>query len=270
MAKLLHLCLIRVLIFQFIFVHAVPSKTCVIRARRTFKASSFSDCHRSICGSLDTGYATSTFLNRLSDTCRAQMKTYRSPQAVAGGWLVRHDVPTASKCSTQRQSAHPTNPVVIELGYGSPFIMCTIPKVGCTNFRKLLRTLFLVPKLPPPNPTKQTMKAHFGIYSTLWHYHHMDVRLDDRYPSFALGRNPCASDPQALRPCQRRLATVGVIAIAPRVPVWTPWVGGRSNFHSVLQSMSDLCTLAGGAIVGFLCPLQKRCIQTLIIIIMEV
>jgi hypothetical protein len=218
MAKLVHLCLICIFLLQSIVVHAVPSKPCVKLARRTLKASS-SDCHTSICGSLDTGYATSTFLNRLSDTCRAQMETYRSPQAVAGGWLVRHDVPIASKCSTQRRSADPTNPVVIEVGYGSPFIICTIPKVGCTNFRKLLRALLLVPKLPLANPAEQWKQAHFGMYPTLWHYHHMDVRLDGRYPSFALGRNPCASDPQALRPCLRRLATA---AVAPQVPVWPP------------------------------------------------
>lgn len=52
----------------------------------------------------------------------------------------------------------------------APFAMCTIPKVGCTNFRKLLAALVFDPEPLPRDAFSQYYKPHIWKYPSVWHY----------------------------------------------------------------------------------------------------
>ena len=64
--------------------------------------------------------------------------------------------------------------------------------------RKLLQVLIHAPDPLPPTAGRQWNQAHFGKYPTLWHYSFPDAVTNDRFPSFIIGRNPCASPPTAV------------------------------------------------------------------------
>jgi hypothetical protein len=50
------------------------------------------------------------------------------------------------------------------------FAMCTVPKVGCTNFRKLIAALVAAPERLPPDAFTQYFKPHVWRYPSVWHY----------------------------------------------------------------------------------------------------
>jgi Sulfotransferase family len=70
------------------------------------------------------------------------------------------------------------------------FIMCTVPKVACSSFRKLLNAVIRHPDKPAAKTWDQIMSAHFDIYPTVWHYQKRHHNLTTTHPSFILGRNP--------------------------------------------------------------------------------
>ena len=92
------------------------------------------DCQAAVCGRLDTSYEGPPFLQRLSPQCRAQMEQYRSSHAKSAGRVMKAEN-KRGKCAKRPNSITPSNPVVIDGHNSAPFIMCTVPKVGCTNFR---------------------------------------------------------------------------------------------------------------------------------------
>ena len=102
--------------------------------------------------------------------------------------------------------------MVIDGPYSDPFIMCTIPKVGCSNFRKLMRVLFTPPEQLPQTQQQQLYRAHFALYPTIWHYNHTGAVLDDSFPAFAIGRDPCDPFNSRKRIAHRNLGAKGSLS----------------------------------------------------------
>jgi hypothetical protein len=174
---------------------AISSRACkatVGRAYEQYKGSK--GCRMPICGALDQDKRRTSFLERLPRQCRAVMERYRVPpsDSVHHGfprppWAAK---PLQTRCATSRPSWFPTNPVVVESPDAANFIMCTVPKVACSSFRKLLNTVIRSPDPAEPTTWDQIMKAHFDYYPTVWHYTQTHGNLTDTYPTFTVGRNP--------------------------------------------------------------------------------
>lgn len=173
---------------------ATPSRDCMHHVTRALHSGQMR-CEDAVCGPLRTPTDLRlTFTERLSGECKAQMDAYRmlNTTSRSDSLVAAQPGGQASKCAADLSAANPNNPVVVQSRNAAPFMMCTIPKVACTNFRKLLRVLMLYPEPLPKGADEQMWPAHFGIFPTLWQYAHADAPLTDRYPSFILGRNPCA------------------------------------------------------------------------------
>jgi Sulfotransferase family len=89
-----------------------------------------------------------------------------------------------------------TRPPRVQRAGAKPFALATIPKVGCSNLRKLLQVLIKdEPRrraLPPSHawhiPSEEIHNIHLP---TVWHYDHEPrVDLSGRLPTFIVGRNP--------------------------------------------------------------------------------
>ena len=94
-------------------------------------------------------------------------------------------------CATSKRAWSPTSPVVVETPFTSSFIMCTVPKVACSSFRKLLNTVIRSPDPAEASTWDQIMKAHFDFYPTVFHYKAPELHnLSQTHPSFILGRSP--------------------------------------------------------------------------------
>ena len=173
---------------------AISSRDCkalVSQAVQRFNGRG--QCHSKFCGWLDETPPSVPFTDKLSPACKAVMERYRAPPTP----MLQHGFPQPplvssirAYCSSHKTASRPTNAVVVETPVTSKFIMCTVPKVACSSFRKLLNTLI---RWPDPAETKtwdQIMKAHFDYYSTVWHYKHRHHNITQTHPSFILGRNP--------------------------------------------------------------------------------
>jgi Sulfotransferase family len=76
-----------------------------------------------------------------------------------------------------------------------PFILATIPKVACTNLRKLTQVLI---RDDPYHKTPRKGHSysfrdgsvHNTHLPTVWHYEQPNVDLSGRLPSFLVARNP--------------------------------------------------------------------------------
>ena len=164
----------------------------MIQASKRHVASSSASC-QPVCGKLDHAAGEASFTDKLSERCRVAMGTYWATLPPDTGLI---NPAGWGKCATKQGSSTGSNPVVVASRNTSPFIMCTVPKAACTDQRKLLRALMVAPRNSswqmPATARGQAVHAHAGKYSTLWHYQHEAEPLDDRFPSFVVGRNPCA------------------------------------------------------------------------------
>lgn len=186
---------------------AVPSRLCRRLAERNTGAQQADrnrPCEPAVCGTLSDGASTTTFSSRLSESCAAEMSKYRTAPA-NGEWLVKRfpgsqDWREWSKCANGNSALQATNPVVINVRGLQPFMLCSVPKVACTNLRKLLQAILAKPGAPyDPDPDAQMHLAHFGSFPTLWHYRRANAQVTDTFPSLTVGRNPCA--PRAACTC---------------------------------------------------------------------
>ena len=185
---------------------ALPSRMCRRLVERTVSAQANDpnrQCEPAICGTLTDGASATTFSSRLSESCAVEMAQYRTV-AANGEWLIKRidgrqqDWRELSKCANGASAMQATNPVVINVRNLEPFMMCSVPKVACTNIRKLLQAILAKPGAPyNPNPDAQMRLAHFGSFPTLWHYRRAHAQVTDTFPSFIIGRSPCAAAPHA-------------------------------------------------------------------------
>lgn len=182
---------------------ALNSNECFEKLRKG-KPEVGQGCHEALCGPLETAEAELPFLERLAPACRAQMEAYRDTSATQGTAILHANATGSRKCATSPLANRATNPVVIATPFTQPFVMCTIPKAGCTNFRKLFNVLLTLPATPPQKKWAQKSLGHKSRYSTVFHYELDAASHDDRRPHFILGRNPCAPAMTVCR-CMRAL-----------------------------------------------------------------
>lgn len=114
------------------------------------------------------------FTSRLSDQCAALFDSYQSSWSKLGmSNLVSHD--PLRPCD--KKAAHSANnPVLVSSNTTATFALCTVPKSGCSNIRKLLFALVTDPIPPEMDAMTQFSKPHHFKYPTVWFY---DVPSND-------------------------------------------------------------------------------------------
>lgn len=89
-------------------------------------------CLEPSCGYLTGTFVSETFFESLSPTCQAIMQQFTArPQSELEG-------PGKGECTTYDAGSRPTSPVVVQTGVSPTFVMCTVPKAGCSQLRTLL------------------------------------------------------------------------------------------------------------------------------------
>eukprot|EP00892_Ulva_mutabilis_P001655 jgi/Ulvmu1/11490/UM077_0039.1 len=143
----------------------MSSHDCVLRLHQSSAAERTARCvNKPICGNFPPN--TVNFRERLSPQCAALFDTYRSiwPQrGVTANRLAPNSCPFAA--ATQ---AH--NPVVVSTNTTATFVMCTVPKVGSTNTRKLINTIVSDPDPPVLDAFDQIVLSHKSKYPNVGHF----------------------------------------------------------------------------------------------------
>lgn len=181
-------------------VAALDSELCLARLQQGL--STPAPCHSPMCGQLHVDETRAPFLDRLSPSCRRVMEAYASEPptqrflrtsdplqqqstSVAFGLRTLHTAEQSNtdtdfvKCSTTHAASFASNPVVVERPDTANFVVCTVPKAGCSLFRSLLFAL--------THPSEDTASFHGSVvhqvpYPTIWHYSETS-NLPDSYPS---------------------------------------------------------------------------------------
>lgn len=187
-----------IFVFQAGAIQALSSRRClelVERFQLAVDSGRATKCWP-LCGSLDTDNHHLEFMDRLSPSCQAVMSRYKAAMSSLPAYLgplARSDnlnrnklFPSADTCSRFKQAGSATNPVVVELETSAPFVMCTVPKAGCTLLRSLL---YVLTRRSQDSVFFKNGHVHDAQYSTALHYHHQS-ELPDTYPTFVVGRNP--------------------------------------------------------------------------------
>lgn len=184
---------------------ALNSRECITKVK-SLDSSTGRDvgelaCPRSVCGPLDIPFNGTTageqqqqeqsFLKRLSPQCQDVMHTYRRADLETPlGLHTKRDEETGEHrgpCPDHRGATTPTNPVVVQAPGVQSFVICTVPKSGCTNLRKLMHAVMNYPSSAPTNAVKAFWEVQESDYPSLWHYDIAPVPADV-YPSFIVGR----------------------------------------------------------------------------------
>lgn len=108
------------------------------------------------------------FTTQLSPQCAALLGTYRSLWSKIGlsNTVTHHK----TRPCTLRRTTAPRNPVVISSNSTATFVLCTAPKAGCTNLRKLMHAIISDPVHTSTDAYGQFAGVHFARYPTVWHY----------------------------------------------------------------------------------------------------
>lgn len=174
---------------------ALQSQECINKALSLGTEQKQGRCPQPVCGALDIPETSESFLNRMSPQCQDVMKQYR--RLDVGTPLGLHlDVNNETRkqkgghsgpCPERRGATTPTNPVVVQAPGVRSFVICTVPKSGCTSLRKLMHAVINNGKRTPESSLSVPGNPHRHDYATLWHYEHSEVPADV-YPSFIVGR----------------------------------------------------------------------------------
>lgn len=112
------------------------------------------------------------------------------------------------------------------------FLLCSVPKVGCTNLRKLLHAMLQDPNPPIRDAFTQFNKVHLPPYPTIWHY-----RLPHPDPRNALTPSDYDGDVNTTAP-EPFAPIVGTAP--PRVPDGIPsFVVGRNPYVRLVSGYLD-------------------------------
>jgi Sulfotransferase family len=126
-------------------------------------------CTKHVCGTVPE--TDMKFHERLSPQCSALMDQYKSTWSRSG----RSNQLSPHPCTSSNKALGPHGPVLISSQHPiATFAMCTIPKIACTNFRKLLSTVMLYPDPMPTDSFTQFFNPHVWAYPTVWHYESAD------------------------------------------------------------------------------------------------
>lgn len=183
-------------VFSIGLASAVSSRLCVdiiAKLQHGVDSGRITEC-RPLCGLLDTNNYSISFMDRLSPSCQSVMSRYKgrssSSIAVSPAHLANHTShrlpPPVHDCGQVRKASAATNPVVIETDDVAHFVMCTVPKAGCTLLRSLL---FALTRDTQGGVSFRNSVVHDTAYPTAWHYK-SETDLVDTYPTFVVGRNP--------------------------------------------------------------------------------
>lgn len=156
---------------------ALSSHDCAVRLAESTADQRQASCGgEPLCGDFPESPPDISFKDRLSPKCAALLRTYRSPwprrgitaPSVARANLARRVCPLAT-------SGNAGSPVVVSSNTSATFVMCTVPKIGSTNTRKLLSTVISDPDPIPLDAFEQTQRAHQFEYPNVGHFR---VRAD--------------------------------------------------------------------------------------------
>eukprot|EP00892_Ulva_mutabilis_P001468 jgi/Ulvmu1/11321/UM074_0036.1 len=120
----------------------------------------------SICGRLPPSPLPMS--SRLSPRCTTVLSTYRSSWAELGlsNFVTKH---SARPCKLA-DASRARSPVVVSSNSTATFVLCTVPKAGCTNLRKLLHAIISDPEHDSTDAFGQFYGTHVASYPTVWHY----------------------------------------------------------------------------------------------------
>ena len=185
--------------------------------------SSDATCQKRMCGTLPP--ASLDFRKRLSPQCSTLMAQYQSDWSHEG----LSNMLTPAPCTTQSWVVGATGPFLVsnEQRPIATFAMCTIPKVACTNFRKLLNTIIRYPEPMPSDAFTQFQKPHFWRYPSVFSYE----------PPFS---NVPPEDSQPVCNGWELPARPNDYADRPRLPAEMPsFIVGRNPYIKVLSGYLD-------------------------------
>ena len=127
------------------------------------------------CGRFPDPSQNMDFASRLSPRCAALLETFRSPESAAG---LSNVLPRdgANGCRPQ-DVAGARQPLVMASNTTATFVLCTAPKAGCTNIRKLLYSMLMHPGMPVQDALGQFLRPHTFRYPAIALYSESDVEL---------------------------------------------------------------------------------------------
>eukprot|EP00892_Ulva_mutabilis_P004683 jgi/Ulvmu1/2587/UM014_0038.1 len=199
----------------------------VTRQDKAYRKSN-APCGDPICGEIPPSPL--NFTERLSPQCSALFDSYRS------SWSRMHLSNTVKPgdrlCSHSILARSPTNPVLMSAPNTATFLLCSVPKVGCTNLRKLLYAMLQESDAPIRDAFTQFNSVHLPPYPTIWHYKlpHPDPRNALTPADFEGNINTTAPEPFA----------PGVPSAPPRVPSSIPsFVVGRNPYVRLVSGYLD-------------------------------
>lgn len=131
------------------------------------------------------------FTTQLSPQCAALLTNYRSRWSEIGlsNTMTHH---RTRPCTLQRTTV-PRNPVVISSNSTATFVLCTAPKAGCTNLRKLMHAIISHPVHTSTDAYGQFKGVHFARYPTVWHYDPPAPTPTNSSPAPTVTTNPTRS-----------------------------------------------------------------------------
>ena len=137
-------------------------KVAAAHVRRKYDPS---QCSKYMCGNVPKTEV--IFEERLSPQCSALMDEYKSTWSLNG----LSNLMDTRPCTSSRWAIRPTGPILVSNKEPiATFAMCTMPKVACTNFRKLLSLLIRYPEAMPTDSFEQFQNPHTWAYPNVWHY----------------------------------------------------------------------------------------------------
>lgn len=216
------------ILLQIVGIHAVSSNVCLSLIQKLQRAidGGIAKC-RPPCGRLDTGdlfRRPVSFMDRLSPSCQAVLSRYsrtsrraeisqasygNASRYISTSWPSMGPGAIMSdggfprlECSNLHAAAYATNPVVVEVDDAANFAMCTVPKAGCTLFRSIL---YVLTRRPERSLSFRNGDVHTVDYPTGLFYEHQPA-LEDKYPTFVLGRNPYIRLVSGMTVCRNHFA----------------------------------------------------------------
>lgn len=100
-------------------------------------------CVKPSCGYVEESLTEENFIDSLTPACHAILQQFSGREQVIESLPIRERT-----CPTYEQASRPTNPVVVQTDVTPTFVMCTVPKAGCSQLRTLLLVMTRCGALP--------------------------------------------------------------------------------------------------------------------------
>lgn len=152
-------------------------------------------CASPTCGPLNATAADAPFAERLSQSCAAYLENFRLERRALDlvarlprKYYSDDRTLNGTWCWTMDNATQATNPVVVQSAAADNFVMCTIPKAGCS----LLRALLLVAQHAPAPVgwVGERANVHGLPWPSLDFFDAPQRPLPLSYPTFVVSRDP--------------------------------------------------------------------------------